>query len=687
MIVANKPIQFVKGVGPKRAKNFAKLKLHTVNDLLQYYPRKYLDRSKLKLIDQLQPGQVETIFAFVRETVELRPKKGIHLTKLIVQDKTGLACAVWFNQPYLSRQFKRNHPIFISGRIERRFGELQFINPEFELFTGEESLNINRIVPVYGGTEGLSQRVIRSTIASCLKEYGQEIRDIIPSYLLKKLNLLDKKKSIEEIHFPSSEKMLTAARKRLVFEELFTLQLIFVVQRKKQTSNLEGIALRSEGNLTKKLLNLLPFSLTKSQSKVWKEIKADLENNSVMQRLVQGDVGSGKTILAALALLHTVEAGYQGALMAPTEILAEQHYNELSNYFAKLGLNTGLLTGSLSKKEKEEMLNRISYSELDIIIGTHALIQEEVKFASLGLVVTDEQHRFGVRQRSALSEKGNNPNVLVMTATPIPRTLALTIYGDLDLSIIDELPPGRQKVQTYWLPSSQKNKVFAFCEQEIKKGRQVYFVCPLIEQSDKLEVEAASKLANNLQNNIFLHRRIGLLHGKMSSLEKDEIMVRFRDQKIDILVSTTVVEVGVNIPNATVMVIENAERFGLAQLHQLRGRVGRGNHQSFCLLISDVNSQEGQERLRTMCKIYDGFRLAEQDLRIRGSGELLGIRQHGLPDLKLTNLFSDGPILELARETAFSLLAIDPDLNGVEYQGLKEKVNHYLNNEEIYVIA
>lgn len=687
MITMDKPIQYVKGVGPQRSKLFAKLKIHTVNDLLGHYPRNYLDRSNLKLINQLQPGEMETIFAFVDQTIELRPKKGIQLTKLIVRDKTGLACAVWFNQPYLSRQFKKNQPIFLSGKVERRFGELQFVSPEFELFTGEESLNINRIVPVYAGTEGLSQRVIRSALSACLKEYQEQIEDFIPPYITKQLNLMAKKTAVQEIHFPSSEAGLNAARERLVFEELFLLQLVFAVQRKKQTGQCEGVALRTKGVLTEKFLDLLPFQLTKAQQRVWNEIKTDLESSSPMQRLVQGDVGSGKTMLAALSLVHAVEAGYQGALMAPTEILAEQHYQELSSYFTKLGINVGLLIGSLSKKDKEQLINRIQRSELDVVIGTHALIQDGVEFASLGLVITDEQHRFGVRQRTALTAKGDNPNVLVMTATPIPRTLALTLYGDLDLSIVDELPPGRQKVQTYWLSNSQKSKVFSFCENQIKQGRQIYFVCPLIDESEKLEAEAVTNLADNLKKNVFPHRRIGVLHGKMKPEEKDQIMLNFRDKKIDILVATTVIEVGVNIPNATVMVIEGAERFGLAQLHQLRGRVGRGSYQSFCILVSDIGSSEGQERLRTMCKVDDGFRLAEQDLKIRGFGELLGTRQHGYPDLKLTNIFSDGPILEQARQLAFSLLANDPQLTQPEHTLLKQKITPYLKNDEIYTTA
>ncbi|HHV72256.1 MAG TPA: ATP-dependent DNA helicase RecG [Clostridia bacterium] len=685
--LGKKPIRFIKGVGPQRAKLFSRLKINTVNDLLNHYPRKYIDRSKLKTIDQLSPNNLETIFAFISDVVELKPKKNIRITKVLLRDKTGLVSAVWFNQPYLQRQFKKGLPIFVSGKVERRFGELQFINPEFELFSGEDSLNINRIVPVYPSTEGLSQKVIRNVIASCLSEYLNKVDEIIPQKIIKQMRLMDKRTALKEIHFPSSEESLIMARNRLVFEELFLLQLIFVLQRKKQNLPSQGVCLKNDGQLVKDFLQLLPFELTGAQKKVWAEIKKDLEDRSAMQRLVQGDVGSGKTILAALALLHTVESGYQGALMAPTEILSEQHYNELKVYFEKLGVRVGLLTGSLSKKEKEMVLAKIANAQLDVVIGTHALIQEEVQFARLGLVITDEQHRFGVRQRTAFAEKGINPNILVMTATPIPRTLALTLYGDLDLSIVDELPPGRQKVQTYWLPSSEKARVFSFCESEMKKGRQIYFVCPLVEESDKLEAEAATKLVDDLRQNVFPHRKIGLLHGKMKTEEKDLAMRSFKNGETDILVATTVIEVGVNIPNATVMVIEDAERFGLAQLHQLRGRVGRGNHQSYCILISDVTSPEGQARLRTMCKTFDGFRLAEEDLKIRGFGELLGTRQHGLPDLKLTNLFSDGQILEAARRAAFALFDADPNLNKEEHKALKEKLSNYLRSTEVYTTA
>ncbi|NOX97917.1 MAG: ATP-dependent DNA helicase RecG, partial [Nitrospirae bacterium] len=608
-------VQYMKGVGPKRAKVLSRLNIETIGDLIYYFPRLYEDRSNLKPINQIQIGKTETIKGKVLAAGIEKPRRRLEILKVAVGDGTGIVYAVWFNQSYLRKSFPVGTTVILSGKVDR-FREIQIVNPAYEILAGDEDdlIHTGRLVPLYSLTEKLSQRSLRSLIKDALDKYANRLPDILPEAIRKSHSLIDLPQAVIHIHFPESEEDNEVARRRLVFDEFFFLQLGLALSKQRKVQG-KGIKHKVPGKLFEGFRERLPFKLTSAQEKVIEEVKTDMEKEKPMNRLLQGDVGSGKTIVAVFALLTAVEGGFQAALMVPTEILAEQHFLNLQRWFLHLDVKVTLLIGSLSPRMRKESLEEIESGESNIIVGTHALIQEKIKFSRLSLIIIDEQHRFGVRQRAALKEKGlETPDVLIMTATPIPRTLALTVYGDLDVSTIDELPPGRRPVATYWVREKDRQGVYKFLEEEIEKGRQAYIVYPLIEKSEKLEVKAATEMAGHFQRDIFPHLKVGLLHGRMKGEEKEKVMRSFKEGKIDILVSTTVIEVGIDIPNASLMVIEEAGRFGLAQLHQLRGRVGRGDYQSYCLMMGSPASEEGRKRLQVMTETSDGFQIAEEDL-------------------------------------------------------------------------
>ena len=667
------PVQYVKGVGPKRATLFGRLGVETLRDLLYFAPKRYEDRSNLSPINSLESDTYQTVFCQVVDVKEERVRKNLTLIKARVRDDTGEAIAIWFNQTYLKNILKRGVKLYLYGNISRKYGRIEIQNPDYEIADGDETIHTGRIIPVYSLTEGLSEKIVRNIIWNTLNNYLEELEEFLPEEILDKYGFPDIKKAIWGIHFPDDEVTLRKSRERLTFEEFFILQLI-ILRRRMSLLKEYAPVIKVSRNLEKRFLESLPFELTNAQKRVIEDIKRDLASGKSMQRLLQGDVGSGKTVVAAFFLYAVASNGYQGAIMAPTEILAQQHYDRIGPLLSNLGIESALLIGSTKEKEREEIKLGLSQGKIPVIIGTHALIQEDIEFKNLVGIVIDEQHRFGVMQRMALRNKGASPHFLVMSATPIPRTLALTLYGDLDISVIDELPRGRLPVATYWASGEQRAQVYNMVRKLVKNGQQAYIVCPLIEESDKLEAESAVKLAKEMQEEVFPEFRVGLLHGKMGINEKEEVMNRFRNGDIDILVSTTVIEVGVDVPNATIMVIENAERFGLSQLHQLRGRVGRGSLKSYCILISDLTSEDARERIKIMTRTQNGFEIAEADLSLRGPGELNGIRQHGIPEFKVGNIIRDTRILELAREEAILLLKKDPELSS--FERLKEMIEN-----------
>jgi ATP-dependent DNA helicase RecG len=683
MNIQNIPIQSLKGIGPAKSKLFHKLGIKTVEDLFYHYPRGYKDKSIITDISDLVPEYQYTIKATVdSRPLEIRSKKGMLVVKLPVSDDTGSLNIVWFNNRFIKNTIKQGDELYFYGKVKLMGRDVVMESPEFEKTTSAASVNMLRIVPEYPLTEGLSHKDIRKAVFAALELLEGKLTDIFPEDFRKKYQLSEINFCVNNLHFPETLFNMQLAIKRFKFEELFILQSGLIHIKRMNSSEVQGIAFGAYDE--REFAEKLPFQLTNAQLKVIDEIFKDMEKAKPMNRLVQGDVGSGKTIVALLGMYKCARNGFQSLMMVPTEILAEQHYLTFKCLLEGTGIRIELLKGSMSAKAKNEVLQRVRNHEADIIIGTHALIQDKVEFPKVGLVITDEQHRFGVRQRTVLSDKGENPDILVMTATPIPRTLTLILYGDLDVSLIDELPPGRMKIETYSIDSSKKERFYGFVKKELDKGRQAYFVCPLVEESEKLDLNSATKYRDELQNEYFKGYNVGLLHGKMKADEKNQIMEEMRQGKIHILVATTVIEVGVNIPNATIMAIENAERFGLAQLHQLRGRVGRGVHQSYCILVSDSDSKIAIERLKYMTKSENGFDIAEKDLELRGAGEVLGQKQHGLPELKIANILNDTALLKSSRD-AVEYLYDSGKLEEPDYQSMKKELNARFNKilEEI----
>jgi len=680
-----KSIQNVKGVGQARAKLFHKLGIYSIEDIITYYPRAYEDRSKLKKINELVDGESCAFEGIVSSKVLVRKfRKGLTMYKVLIKDETGCITATWFNQHYIGRVLKPGETFVFFGKIIKKYKNLEVQSPVYENAEDREAKNILRIVPIYPSTADLGQNIIRGTIRNALDMVSGKLLEFFPVDILRDYKLSEINYSVQQIHFPQSDEHFKNARYRLVFEELFMIQLCLFSLKKSFEKDKRGIEFSKVS--INDFVERLPFKLTNAQIKVFSEIERDMENSSVMNRLVQGDVGSGKTIVAFLALFKAVQSGYQGAMMVPTEILAQQHYQSINSIMQHYGINTALLTGSQTKKKKNEIIEGIKTGEIKILIGTHALIEDNIEFMKLGLVITDEQHRFGVRQRSLLSGKGEEPDVIVMTATPIPRTLALILYGDLDISIIDELPPGRKPIKTYAVGNSMRNRINEFVKKEVGKGRQIYIVCPLVEESDEINAKSAIEHSEAISENDFKGFKVGLIYGKMKSKEKEEVMRDFVEGEVDILVSTTVIEVGVNVPNASIMIIENAERFGLAQLHQLRGRVGRGEYQSYCILFNEGKTHVGKERMKIMQKTNDGFIVSEKDLELRGPGEFFGTKQHGIPELKIANLYEDIDILKKAQEAAVTLVNEDSNLEREENLVLKAKMLEILN-EKLYNIS
>jgi ATP-dependent DNA helicase RecG len=656
-------IKYIKGVGESRQSLLKKLEINTVLDLLTHYPKDYEDRSKIKNIADLQSGELCSFEGTIVSKVnEARPRKGMTISKVSIQDSTGKIAAIWFNQHYIKNSFLIGTNYIFYGKVERKLNKLQILNPVFEKVDNNELKKSLKILPVYSSTKNLGQNIFRTIMQETLKSLENvELEDMLPTFIREKYSLAHIMFSFNQIHFPDNVFEKDKARYRLVFEELFMLQLGLLSYKSLATDSRQGIKY-TKIDMLDLFLESLPFQLTQAQQKVFKEVEQDMESGNIMNRLIQGDVGSGKTIIAVLALFKAVKCGYQGALMVPTEILAEQHYKSVIALFEKFDISVELLSSSKPKKQKQAVFDGLRNGSIDVVIGTHALIEDTVEFLKLGLVVTDEQHRFGVRQRSILAEKGLNPDVIVMTATPIPRTLALILYGDLDISIIDELPPGRKPIKTYSVNEAMRERINNFVRDKVKDGRQVFIVCPLVEESEEIDAKSAIVTAEDIGSNVFKDLKVGIIHGKMKSSEKETIMKSFVSGEISILVSTTIIEVGVNVPNATVMVIENAERFGLAQLHQLRGRVGRSDTQSYCVLFNQSSSQVSRERMKIMSQSNDGFAISEKDLEIRGPGEFFGTRQHGLPELKIANLYRDMEILKLAQVCAKEMIIEDPGL-------------------------
>lgn len=670
----SKDIQYLKGVGEKRAAIFRKKGINTVEDLLYFFPRTHEDRTKIKQISDTETGETVclsvTVFSPVRDT---RIRRNMMISSMVVFDDSGTITVIWYNNKYVKDQFRTDEKYILYGKISERRGKKEIINPIFEKVDNQRFTG--KIVPLYPLTEGLTQKVVQSVMENAINEAGR-LEEYIPDHIRSKYNIAEINFAMHNIHFPDSFESYSISRRRFVFEELLILQLA-LFNRKRDDSQCKG-AIFKNLKAVREFTDTLPFPLTGAQKRTLNEICSDVHSGKMMNRLVQGDVGSGKTAVAAAAIYLAVKNGFQAAMMAPTEILATQHFETLEKYFKGMGIKIVLLTGSMKAKERRETLSLISSGEADIVIGTHAIIQSSVEFKKLGLVVADEQHRFGVEQRAKLSAKGDNPHILIMSATPIPRTLALILYGDLEVSVIDELPPGRMPVKTYALGDSMKPRVYAFIEKNIRNGTQVYVVCPLVEETEKSDLQNAVELSEKLKIT-FPDFEIGLIHGRMKQKDKDAVMEGFASGRIKILVSTTVIEVGVNVPNANIMVIENAERFGLSQLHQLRGRVGRGTSQAYCILFAHGNSDITKKRMETMCISNDGFYISEQDLRLRGPGDFFGTRQHGLPEMKIANLFEDGDILKQAQEAASEIIAEGLD----NYPLLKKRCDNVLTDDVV----
>ena len=665
-----KDVKYVKGVGPNRVELLNKIGIRSLGDLITYYPRDYEDRGKVKKIYEIINGEECLIDGIVvSKILELKTsRRNMTMYKLKVKDETGTCTITWFNKSYLKTIFKIGDRYSFFGKVKIVNGKYEMSEPSFDK-EGKIN-NTGRIIPIYPLTYNLSQNTIRKIIENGLKELDFKLTETLPEYIIKQNKLCELNYAINKIHFPDNYEEYKEARRRLVFEELLELQLLLLSIKNNNIEEKIGIKFSKDIRISK-IVDKLPFSLTKAQIRVLNEIEKDMESNKCMNRLLQGDVGSGKTIVSILAAYKAVKSGYQAAIMAPTSILASQHLESFTSILSEYNINCELLIGSTTAKNKKIILEKLRNGEIDIIIGTHALIEENVEFKNLGLVVTDEQHRFGVKQRNILSEKGNNPDVIVMSATPIPRTLALILYGDLDISIIDELPPNRKQIETYAVTKNMEERINNFINKNLKEGRQAYIVCPLVEESEDINAEAVMSIVEKYKS-IFSEFNVEYIYGKMKAKEKDRIMEEFKDGKINVLISTTVIEVGVNVPNANIMVIESAQRFGLATLHQLRGRVGRGEYQSYCILKYEGNSELTKKRMEVISSTTDGFVISEKDLELRGAGDFFGTRQHGLPEFKIANLFEDMPILKEVQKVANMIIKDDKLLEKEENKKLKE---------------
>ena len=654
------PVRYAKGVGERREKLLKKLGIETIEDLLLYFPRRIEDRSQVKRIASLRHGERATVHGRVRAIDTIRPRRDLEILKVAVQDLSGVAYAVWFNQPWLKNQFRQGERVALYGEVDRSFGQPQLTNPIWEP-VGENFLT-GRLVPVYPSTEGLPQGALLRIIRENLVLYQEEIEELIPEEVRERYGFLPRSEAFWKIHFPDHLEEFERARQTLAFEELLLFQIGVALERRR-IGERPGRSLKIEDEELEDFIASLPFQLTKAQRRALEEIRQDLAAPRPMNRLLQGDVGSGKTIVALLACLIAHASGFQAALMAPTEILAAQHYGVITDLIKRAGLplQVGLLRGSLSEQEKAAMRERIAQGELDLVIGTHALIQDEVCFKRLGLAVIDEQHRFGVIQRAELERKGKNLDILVMSATPIPRTITLTLYGQFEISILDELPQPR-RIKTYWVAEERREEVYHLVRERLQEDQQAYVVYPLIEESEELELRAATEMWEQLSQGPFKEFKVGLLHGRMSDVEKREVMERLRQKELDVLVATTIIEVGIDVPDASVMVIEHADRFGLSQLHQLRGRIGRAGQEALCFAIANPKTEEARRRLAAFRDIDDGFKIAEEDLKIRGPGELLGLAQHGLDTtFHAADLLRDLELMKQARAEAFRLIEERPD--------------------------
>jgi ATP-dependent DNA helicase RecG len=668
------PLQYVKGVGPQRAKLLAKKDLETVEDALFFLPMRHEDRTQLTPLRAIQVGQVVTCSGTIAGISPPPPGRARVPLVLLLRDASGYGTATIFGRGWLTRVFQRGQKLVLHGKGSRFKDKITLQVQDWELVESaeDEPIHAGALVPVYSTTEGLHQRTLRSLMYALVERFAADAAETLPEAARRRRGLVGLPEALAGAHFPDNEAQRAAAHRRLAFEDFLLLQLGLAILRSR-TTRTQGIAMQPAGTLVKRLRASLPWSLTGAQERVWDEIRQDMAAPYPMHRLLQGDVGSGKTIVAALAVLTAVEAGYQAAVMAPTEILAEQHVMTFSRLLQPLGVPVTLLTSALKGRERTARRTAVAAGEVGCVIGTHALVQEAVEFRKLGLVVVDEQHRFGVAQRARLKAKGEHPDVLVMTATPIPRTLALTLYGDLDVSVLDELPPGRKPIITRARREGSRPQIYEFLRSEVAAGRQIYIVYPLIEESEAIDLKAATDMARHLQQAVFPDLVVGLLHGRLSFEAKDEIMQRFKAGEIHVLVSTTVIEVGIDVPNASVMVIEHAERFGLSQLHQLRGRVGRGPWKSYCILLTSGRlGEDAERRVQAMVESNDGFKIAEVDLQLRGPGEFFGTRQSGLPEFRVADLLRDAALLDEARRDALTIVASDPELRASEHRGLRQ---------------
>ncbi len=690
MISANEkylecPIRYLRGVGPKRSESLRRLGIETVGDLFYFFPRTYQDRSHFLSLSDIQPGQQVTVKGEILSTALKRIKR-MTLFEMALGDETGFVYALWFNQPYLKRQFKVGDTVILSGKVDLYRKRLQFNSPDYELLSKsmEDTIHTGRIVPIYPLTEGLGQRSMRRAVKELLDHHLSELTDFLPNSIQERLNFLDLQRAIQHIHFPENSEILEKARQRLIFDEFFLFELALLLRIHKDRHSFKAYPLCQFEKVFSEFAMNLPFTLTQSQREVIGEISRDVSLGSPMRRLLQGDVGSGKTVVASFFLLLAQRNRLQSVLMAPTEVLAEQHYQTLSRLFAPFKIKIALLTGSTQDNERGEILADLRNHSVDIIVGTHALIQDSIKFAKLGLVVIDEQHKFGVRQRAHLLSGQIRPHLLVMTATPIPRTLGLTLYGDLDISTIKELPSGRKPIKTYWITKSHEQEILLHIKEKVGAGGQAYIIFPIIEETENLDLLAATQEYENLRKGIFHNIEVGLIHGRLSRWDRDRVMKDFKEGRIKVLVSTSLVEVGIDNPNATLMVIENAERFGLSQLHQLRGRIGRGQSESVCFLFGDPPTEEGKRRLRILTKTTDGFKIAEEDLILRGPGDFLGTRQSGVPFFKLGDLLRDQDFLRLARKEALAFIEQGGNASKSDFLSRKveQETKRFFNSEK-----